>query len=935
MTNVVTRDFPPGTLVRVRGREWVVLPSPSKEVLHVRPLSGSEEDTSLIDTVLEPNIESATFPWPTEKQEGNQEAAILLHDALALSLRRGAGPFRSFGQIDVVPRSYQLVPLMMALAQETVRLLIADDVGLGKTIEALLIMRELYDRGEIDRFAVLCPPHLVEQWVFELTTRFHLPAEAVTAGTAPRLERALPLGMSIFDAYPFTVVSLDYVKSDRRRDEFARSCPKAIIVDEAHTCTTGDGGRHQRYMLIKALLQDRDRHGILCTATPHSGDEAAFVRLLGLLDPTFLKLEGLADAAIAVDMREQLASHLVQRRRNDIREWHEERLFPRRETADVPYRLSGKWEQFLESVLAYCEGVTTRTSESESERRLAFWGTLALLRCVTSSPAAAARALRTRLTKGDDPSTLDQFVGHVFEGDADEADVSDDAEPSVDSGDAEVNALLLQADSLAGATNDPKVAELIQHVRLLVNDGFSPIIFCHYIATAQYVRERLKTVFGQHHIEAVTGELPQEARRQLVEDMGSYEKRILVATDCMSEGVNLQEHFDAVVHYDLSWNPTRHEQREGRVDRFGQRREVVRASLLVGENNPVDGAVLNVILRKAKSIAARLGVPVPLPDNEHRLSEALLKAVLLRGRGSGRNQLTLELENIVPETSAIEIAWRDAEERARRASTKFAQRRLKPENVIPEFERSQAAVGSTEQVVRFITRGCARLGAAPIVSSSGMARIPIDAFPLVFRDRLASVGLDEESVHLRLAAEVEGGPVATRAHPLVGILAEMLLERTLDTDRETSDAAVLGRTGVWATAGVTSRTILVVARFRHELATLRGTRRSVALVEESVPVAILAGTSDPMTHSEALALLLHPSSRTLPDHVRRNQLEWLAEQKREVETVLGAVAVKRAETLLEDHRRVRDAAKAQGRYEVRAIEPVDVIGAWVLLPEST
>src|SRR6185437_3417524 len=397
VTASATRAFVPGTLVRARGREWVVLPNTTREVLRLRPLSGSEEDSALIHIALEPDVAPATFPWPTPEHEGNQETAVLLLDALRLSLRRGAGPFRSFGQIDVVPRPYQLVPLMMALSQDTVRLLIADDVGLGKTIEALVILRELYDRGEIDRFAVLCPPHLVEQWTVEITTRFHLPAEPVTAGTAPRLERGLPLGASIFDAYPFTVVSLDYVKSDRRRDEFERSCPKTIIVDEAHTCTTGATGRHQRYALVKALLDHPERHAILCTATPHSGNEGAFVRLLGLLDPMFLRLEGLADEAIASDMRERLAAHLVQRRRVDIREWHDERLFPKRETTDVSYRLTGRWERFLDSVLDYCEGVTTRVEGGATERRLAFWGTLALLRCVTSSPAAAARALRTRL----------------------------------------------------------------------------------------------------------------------------------------------------------------------------------------------------------------------------------------------------------------------------------------------------------------------------------------------------------------------------------------------------------------------------------------------------------------------------------------------------------------------------------------------------------
>jgi superfamily II DNA/RNA helicase len=107
-----------------------------------------------------------------------------------------------------------------------------------------------------------------------------------------------------------------------------------------------------------------------------------------------------------------------------------------------------------------------------------------------------------------------------------------------------------------------------------------------------------------------------------------------VATDCLSEGINLQNLFTAVVHYDLSWNPTRHEQREGRVDRFGQKAREVRTTMLYGRDNPVDGAVLHVILRKAESIRKELGVLVPMPDDEGKLTQALVGAVLLR-KGAG------------------------------------------------------------------------------------------------------------------------------------------------------------------------------------------------------------------------------------------------------------------------------------------------------------
>src|SRR5579863_4580334 len=150
-------QFSPGSLIRARGREWIVLVGSDAETLKLRPMSGSEEDQALIHLPLEVEpVTEATFPRPMVTQRGGQDSALLLRDALLLSLRRGAGPFRSFGQIAVEPRAYQLVPLLMALKQEKVRLLIADDVGIGKTIEGGLIARELLDRGDIDRMTVLC-----------------------------------------------------------------------------------------------------------------------------------------------------------------------------------------------------------------------------------------------------------------------------------------------------------------------------------------------------------------------------------------------------------------------------------------------------------------------------------------------------------------------------------------------------------------------------------------------------------------------------------------------------------------------------------------------------------------------------------------------------------------------------------------------------------
>ena len=205
MSTAVAAEYRLGSLVTARGREWVVLPNNGgPDLLRLRPLGGAEDDATLISLPLEPvPPRPATFPPPDPDKTGAQAAALLLRDALRLKLRAGAGPFRCFGNIAVEPRAYQLVPLLMALKMGTVRLLIADDVGIGKTIEAGLIARELLDRGEIQRLAVLCPPHLCDQWQEELASKFGIQSEIVRTGTAGRLERGLPAGPKHFRRVSF------------------------------------------------------------------------------------------------------------------------------------------------------------------------------------------------------------------------------------------------------------------------------------------------------------------------------------------------------------------------------------------------------------------------------------------------------------------------------------------------------------------------------------------------------------------------------------------------------------------------------------------------------------------------------------------------------------------------------------------------------------
>ncbi|MBN9277181.1 MAG: DEAD/DEAH box helicase, partial [Hyphomicrobium sp.] len=510
----------------------------------------------------------------------------------------------------------------------------------------------------------------------EVEAGFGIDAVPVTSATASRLERGLPVAQTLFDAYPFTVVSLDYIKAEKRREGFARACPDFVIVDEAHACVGTQRGRQQRFELLSGLARNSERRMILLTATPHSGDEEAFARLLSLIDPSFASMD-FEDTRY----RERLARHFVQRRRIDLvsGDWDEERVFPKHETTEFAYRLPDAQREFQEAVLDYCLGIVSRVVAAQRERRLAFWCTLALMRCVGSSPAAALSALRNRMSRDSD-----RLESQIYDDDGDDEDAVDLEPGTTFDADPNLLALVKRAEDLLGKT-DPKLAALVDALAPLVKKGANPVVFCRYLATAEYVRDGLRKAFPKLTIAAVTGVLTPDERRDRVADMATADdekpvQRILVATDCLSEGINLQHLFDMVVHYDLSWNPTRHQQREGRVDRFGQPAELVRSIMMFSPDSAIDGAVLEVILRKAEEIRKATGVTVPLPEERGPVTDALMASMMLR-RGVSR-QLTLDLR-LDDGAKVMEARWRDASENEKRSRARFAQNAMKPQEVAP------------------------------------------------------------------------------------------------------------------------------------------------------------------------------------------------------------------------------------------------------------
>ncbi len=930
--------FQPGSIITARNREWVVLPRSSEEILYLRPVGGGDDEETVLHRTLEREpVRPSCFPPPTPEQAGTRAPGLLLRDAMMLKLRSGCGPFRSFGNIAVEPRAYQLVPLLMALKLETVRLLIADDVGVGKTIEAGLIVRELMDRGEADRLTVLCPPHLCEQWEEELANRFHIQAEIVRSATAARLERGLPVGSSIFTEYPHTIVSLDYIKSKNRRDAFAEQCPDLVIVDEAHTCARSGQGRQLRYELLKDLSQRSDRHLILLTATPHSGDEEAFRNLLSLLDPEFVHIDSIKGAEDP--LRRKLADHFVQRRRQDIREWQEGSLFPERLIAEATYKLTGAWGNLFEEVLDYARDLVEREQEGTLKARMNWWAALALLRCISSSPQAAIRALQTRLNNAIDP-TLDEATqaeelealaaNSVLDGSEEMGLSSDDVEPGAaqEEDRDRLQAMIEKARTLKRSA-DPKLKALLKVLGEMLEEGFRPVIFCRYIATAEYLGEELGRKFKNHDVAVVTGDYTPAEREQRIEALKASDRSpLLVATDCLSEGINLQEQFNAVIHYDLTWNPTRHEQREGRVDRFGQQSERVKCLMLYGEDNPVDGAVLRVIQRKAEAIRKALGVSVPVPEDDQKVTRAIMQSVLLHRRGS-TTALQGDLFAYLEE-GLRKVNWESAREKAKRYRTLFSQQRLKPEEVMPEWKKAYAVLGTEADVERFVVTACERLEAPLAKKPGGGWHAPLQHLPPELKERLAA----DDLLDLRLIdfhyPSAAGAVFIHRTHPLVSHLADYLAEQALGGEQP----ELVARAGAIFTPEVARRSVVWLLRLRSRLSLRRGEQRRDMLAEEAL--AVVTEANEPprlLSPQETLGLMQAEVSRNMPAERRTREIEAALSALDTLGSQFDALAQRRAEQVLADHRRVREAAQARGEYRVQPQLPADVMGVYVLVPD--
>jgi hypothetical protein len=405
---------------------------------------------------------------------------------------------------------------------------------------------------------------------------------------------------------------------------------------------------------------------------------------------------------------------------------------------------------------------------------------------------------------------------------------------------------------------------------------------------------------------------------------------VLVATDCLSEGVNLQEAFQAVVHYDLAWNPTRHEQREGRVDRFCQQRDIVRVVTIYGQDNGIDQIVLDVLLRKFKAIRDATGVSVPVPDESDSVVEALLEGLIRRPQRGGQ-QLTFDLGQEA-RRERLHREWESAAERERTSRTKFAHEGIHPEDALQEARAARAALGARSDIERFVVDALRALGASITDGAKpGLLRADVSAVPSALRDSLPP-GLAEPLLLHRDLPVPRGEVVLARTDPTVEAVARYVLGTALDPVLGVRAAC---RAGVARTAAVDRRTTVLLLRFRFhvDLPGARGVRQQVC---EEARFAAFAGSPE---HPEWLdpgavdALLgAEPDGNLDPAHAV-SLIDGLVAAASAWTVHLDALADGLAEELLAAHRRVRAGAGAARRgLAVIAQKPVDLLGAYVFLP---
>ncbi len=639
-----------GARVLVRDRPWrvrkIVDVAEQHRIVEIEAADGESPRALSVVTPPEPLV-----PLPSEEVQFDLSgldsfaAWSHAHRILGATLVRETGLLSGarFGRVTL--EAYQLAPTLRLLANPRPSLLIADDVGLGKTIEAGLAMLELMARGRAGRILVVTPPGLMDQWQDELEERFGLRFVILdnAAGVA-RAQTELPAGVSPWDVLPRVITSLDFVKKETVRHRALRKRWDLIVVDEAHALaesgTPENPYRTQRTRL-GLELRKASRGLLLLTATPHNGYSHSFRSLIELVEPTAATLHGSREQVHRRIERARIRRMKVQIKRR-LPDGREEPVFPEREVRGIPVQdISPAERDLLRKVASYCSRTAQDAGDTEGAELVGFAMQIVKKRAL-SSRLALAKTIEHRLAAlrkeeerevPPDRAELRDFQADLPLGDAAAERTARRILKSAIPADerrrkSEIRALEAIRRTLKKLPpRDPKIEALVAEVRnVLAQDASEKVIvFTEYLDTLAAIERRLaaeESLAGRYVI--LRGGLSRAQRLKRQEAFEQPEIRLLLATDAASEGLNLQRYCRRVIHVELPWNPNRLEQRNGRVDRYGQTRNPI-IRYLYYPDSPEE-AVLDQLVTKIEQMAKdRVSTPdlLGLLAGDQRIGDGL------------------------------------------------------------------------------------------------------------------------------------------------------------------------------------------------------------------------------------------------------------------------------------------------------------------------
>lgn len=587
-------DYAPGMRAVIRDEEWLIKKIETNSLGHqvlqcvgITPLVRNRDTIFLTDLEQIQIVDPASIQLIADSSPFFKRSLLYLESQWRQQLPTDRN-LHIGHKAAMDPMPYQLDPTKLSLQRPCQRILIADTVGLGKTLEAGILMSELIARGKGKRILVVTVKSMMTQFQKEMWNRFTIPLVRLDSNRIQKIRASLPSNYNPFFYYDKTIVSIDTLKRDvEYRTHLEKAYWDIIVIDEAQNVAERGDHQAQRSRLAK-LLANRSDTMIMLSATPHDGRAKSFASLMNMLDPT-----AIADPENYTP--EDIKGLCIRRFKNDVKDQVNGSFLERQVTLEHCH--ASAQEEHAFDLLAEMQ-LEMDAGKAKNTGRLFKTN---LEKSLFSSPAACCKSIEARLKKLYKKYTVD--------------DISDIR-------------LLEELHTALGQVTPENFTRYQKLLELLRSDsyGWNPkdpgdrvVIFTERIETMNYLAEHLRTDLGlkSSAIQEISGGMSDAEQQRIVEDFGRTESpiRILVASDVASEGLNLHYLSHRLIHFDIPWSLMVFQQRNGRIDRYGQqKRPDIRYLLIESNNKQIKGdmRIIEILIQKEEQALKNIGDPALL-----------------------------------------------------------------------------------------------------------------------------------------------------------------------------------------------------------------------------------------------------------------------------------------------------------------------------------